>query len=57
MYYEFIPIPKTSLAALYTLLSAFQVGVRANSTAAPPKVGMRLGATLGGVGGSPGPAN
>ena len=57
MYYEFIPIPKTSLAALYTPLSASQVGMRANSTAASAKVGMRLGATLGGFGSSPGPAH
>ena len=57
MYYEFILIPKTSLAALYTRLSASQVGVRANSTAASAKEGMHLGATLGGVGGSPGPAH
>ena len=56
-YYEFIPIPNPSLAALCTRPSTSQVGVRANSTAASPKVGMRLGATLAGVGGSPGPAH
>ena len=57
MYYEFIPIPIPSLAALCTRPSTSQVGMRANSTAASPKVGRRLGATLGGVGSSPGPTH
>ena len=57
MYYEFIPIPNHSLAALCTRPNTSHVGVRANSKAASPKVGMRLGATLGGVGGSPGAAH